>query len=123
MFSHSAYQVLHLLGILVLFMSIGGLCLSAVNGLDRASNRGRKLAAISHGVAMLIILVAGFGMLARLGISGSWPGWVWGKLVIWVLLGAAVAPIGRKPELARLLWFVLPVLGGLAAYLAIYKPI
>jgi len=37
-------------------------------------------------------------------------------------LGALVALPYRRPDLARLVFIALPVLGGLASWLAIYKP-
>jgi hypothetical protein len=69
-------------------------------------------------------LLGGFGMLARLGIMHglNFPGWLWVKLVIWGMLGAAVIIPRRRPTLSRALLFALPILGGLAAYMAIYKP-
>jgi hypothetical protein len=34
----------------------------------------------------------------------------------------AVLPLRRKPELAPWLFFAIPLLGGIAAWLAVYKP-
>lgn len=124
MFSYNAYKVLHLFGIILLFVALGGLTLHAINGGTKETNRSRKLVAISHGLALFIVILGGFGLLARIGVAHgtSWPGWVWGKLLIWVLMGAALVIPNRKPEWARGLWITLPVLGGIAAWLAIYKP-
>ena len=120
MLSHSVYNVVHVFSVFLLFVALGGLFLHAINGGTKESNQGRKLVVISHGVAMVLILVAGFGMLAKLG--AGFPGWAIAKFVLWVLLGAAVAIPYRRPELARPLWLLAPVLGGAAAWLAIYKP-
>lgn len=123
MISYATYKVVHLLGVIALFLALGGLTFHAASGGTR-SGSARRLVAITHGVALFLVLLGGFGLLARLGISqgSSWPGWIWVKLGIWVLLGAALALPYRKPELARPLWALLPVLGGLAAYMAIFKP-
>ena len=71
-------------------------------------------------LGLVLLLVGGFGMLAKLGVSGI-PGWVHPKILIWVLLGLAVAVPYRKPELARPLWFAAPILALIAAYLGLNK--
>jgi hypothetical protein len=112
------YKVLHIFGILLAFVSLGGLTLRALAG--GGGDRGRRLASVSHGVALLVILVSGFGLLARLGLG--FPGWVWLKVAIWVVVGALVVAIRRLPQYATVYWFALPVLGALAAYVALTKP-
>ena len=117
--SPSAYKLLHILGILLTFAALGGATLRALADTgDEAP--GRKLAGITHGVALALILISGFGMLAKLGYG--FPLWVWLKIVIWLLIGAATAFIRRLPQQATLFWFALPLLGATAAYLAIFKP-
>jgi hypothetical protein len=117
-----AYKVLHLLGVVLLFTAFGGLLVAARAGVQTGVSR--KVAGITHGVALAVILIAGFGALAKLGLSnpGIWPLWVWLKLVIWLLLGAAVVAIKRSPRSATLLWWVLPLLGAAAGWLALTKP-
>lgn len=124
MISYEAYKLIHIFGILLVIFSLGGLCLQATDDRARVSGHGRKLLSITHGAALLIILVAGFGLLARLGISGAvaWPWWVWAKVGIWVLLGATPLVIRKSVTLATSLWLAVPILGATAAYLAIYKP-
>jgi hypothetical protein len=83
----------------------------------------RRLLAMLHGIGVFLILLGGFGMLARLGFMGqSFPGWVWAKIVIWGLLAAALVVPRRRPSLARPLLYALPLLGGLAVYMVVYKP-
>ncbi len=121
---YQVYKVLHVASILLLFASLGGLAIHAASDHSNAEKEKglRVLLTISHGVARVIILVAGFGLLARIGIKGAWPTWVYLKIVLWVLLGAAVAAYKRMPGMAKMLFFLMPVLGGLAAGVAIYKP-
>lgn len=123
MISYEAYKVLHLLAVMLLFLSFGGLALHVAAGGTRESNPNRKLVAALHGTAAFLVLLGGFGLLARLGImGGGFPGWVWIKLAIWLVLAFAVVLPYRRPALARPLFLLYPVLGGLAAWAAIYKP-
>ena len=119
---YAAYKVLHVFSVLLTFTVLGGLALHAANGGNRESNAHRKLTGALHGIGLLMILVGGFGLLARLGVSGSFPGWVWAKLALWLVVGAAAAVIKRSPALSKALLWLLPVLGGVGAWLAIYKP-
>ncbi|MGH7806864.1 MAG: hypothetical protein ACRENT_02095 [Thermodesulfobacteriota bacterium] len=63
MIPYAAYKVLHLIGVMFLLLSLGAYLMLSMN----KPERGRKLAAITHGISVLIILVAGFGLLAGLG--------------------------------------------------------
>jgi len=119
--SYTTYKLIHLVGVILLFFSLGGATLHALNGGDKENNRGRALLASFHGVALLLLLVAGFGALVKLGIKAP-PLWVWGKLGIWLLLAAAPVLIRKKPDLAKVLFFLLPALGIAAALLALAKP-
>jgi hypothetical protein len=117
------YKVLHILGVLLAFATLGGLALTVANGATKSTSSVRRLIAITHGVATFVILLGGFGTLARLGVShGSLPGWIVVKLACWVVLAALVALPYRRPELARAIFWFLPVLGGIAIVMAVYKP-
>lgn len=116
-----AYKTIHLFAVILTFTILGGLALHAANGGGRDTNSQRKLTGILHGLGLLLLLVSGFGALARLATGGV-PGWVWAKIVLWLLLGAAAVTFRRGPGVARLVLWLLPVLGGVAAWLALYKP-
>jgi hypothetical protein len=122
MISFAAYKVIHILGVLFVFASLGALILASQDGLG---GNGRKLAGITHGIALLVVLIAGFGAMARLGMPNPahWPLWVWIKALIWLILGGIIVLIRRAPQLSTLLWWLLPLLGGIAAWAAIYKPV
>lgn len=123
MISYSVYKVVHLLGMFMLFTVLGGIALHAVNGGTKQSNTGRRLIAIMHGLALFVILLGGFGMLARLGlVQGMLPGWVLAKLSIWVAMPVLGMLAYRKPAAAKVLLVAVPVLGGVAAWIALYKP-
>lgn len=121
--SFAAYKVIHILAVLFVFASLGALMLAAREGVERGN--GRKLAGMTHGIALLLVLVAGFGALARLGLSNpaAWPMWVWIKALVWLVLGGVIVLIRRSPQLGTLLWWLIPLLGGIATWAAVYKPV
>jgi hypothetical protein len=125
MFPYQFYNVVHIVGIVLVMSALGGTALHALNGGTRQNNRARGLVAGLHGTGVLLILVGGFGMLARLGFrhGAMFPGWLWVKLAVWVTVAALLFIPYRRPALARPIYLSLPLLGGLAAYMAIYKPI
>lgn len=112
--SYEIYKVLHLLGIVTLFASLGAI---AVVPTDR-----RKPFVMLHGIATVIVLVAGFGLLARLQLMQNLGVWVYGKIAIWLVLGAAPVVLRRKPEFALYALIGTIALAATAACLAIYKP-
>jgi len=121
MISFAVYKNIHLIGIFMVLMALGGLLLHRING-GTQRHAWRRPVALTHGIGMLLVLLGGFGMLARIGLSWPWPGWVTVKVIIWIVLGGLVAVIFRAPTLAKPLWWMTIVLAGLAAYVAGYKP-
>ncbi len=122
--SYQVYKIIHIVGIIFLFASLGGMMLHMMNGGTKASNGSRKITAITHGLAMFAILLGGFGLIARVGIShgGPYPTWLFVKLGVWLVLGFIPVLIWRKGSFSRVFWFLIPVLGAVAAYFAIFKP-
>jgi len=110
------YKVAHLAGVICLFTSFGAILASA-----GACEKCRKGATMLHGASLLLLLVAGFGLLSQL-YGNQLHAWVIAKLVIWVLLGVAPALAKRKllPNPAILVCVLF--LGVVAAYLGIIKP-
>lgn len=120
--SYEFYKILHVAAILGIFAALGATAFHAMNGGTRVSSTGRGIVAALHGAGLLLALVAGFGLLARLELISAWPGWVWAKLMIWLVIGAAAGVPYRRPDLARHVLLLLPLLGLAAAWLAIAKP-
>ena len=113
------YKILHIFGIALMFSGLGGLCVLSISGSD--SQAAKKLAGMLHGIALVVILVTGFGALAKLGFSDAGiPLWVWLKLVIWFVFGGVIVLIRRVPQVAGALLVLLPILGAVSAYLVIY---
>jgi len=123
MISLLVYKLFHLTGIMMVFLSLGGAMVYAINGGVKANNQWRKAVGITHGIGVVLILVSGFGMLARLGIHWPWPAWVMIKLVIWLLIGVLTAIIYRLGSASKTLWYVTILLGILAAVLGLFKSI
>ena len=122
--SYVAYKLVHLLGLFTLMVALAGMAVHAATGQDKKENPSYRTLLILHGVGALVALTGGFGLLARTGgMHGQmFPGWVWGKLVLWLLLGGLIALPYRNRALARALPVALPLLGLLGAFLANYKP-
>ena len=121
---YQVYKLIHFLGIFSLLISVAIAGAHALRGGSRADNPHRRTLAIVHGLASFLILLGGFGMLARLNIvqGGGLPGWVWGKIVIWLLAGASLGVVYRSAGLARAVVVGVPLLAVIAAYFALYKP-
>ena len=106
------YQVLHIVGIAMLFLGYGALLARSMAAPGNVSVR--KLGSITSGIGLVLILVAGFGLISKLGYSFSAP-WLIVKMLIWLLLGGLIVLINRKPQLAVLLWWLLIALGAVAS--------
>lgn len=117
--SYEFYKVLHIIGLACLLLGFG---LGFGYFLTKGASRGLKIWSFAlHGVGLAIMLVAGFGLLARLGLMGGLPDWVYAKLGIWVLLAVAISLVKRRPQWFPALAVVIVALVGYAAKLAITK--
>jgi hypothetical protein len=120
---YNVYKLIHFLGIFTLLTTLATGCMLVLKGGTRAEHPYRRLEGTAHGVAAFLILLGGFGMLARLGIvQDGLPAWVWLKLTIWVMLSAALAVVHRGAGFARVVLITAPLVAVLAAAIASYKP-
>jgi hypothetical protein len=115
------YLVTHLVGIFLMLLALGGATLHMANGGTREFG-ARKFIGMLHGIGLLIALIGGFGLLARLRIFSPMPPWVLMKIGIWVILGVMPVLIYRQARAAKALLFGVLVLAGLSAWFAVYKP-
>ena len=106
------YQVLHIIGISMVFLGYGALLARSMASPENVSVR--KLGSITSGIGLLLILVAGFGLISKLGHSFT-ETWILVKFIIWLLLGGLIVLINRKPQLAVILWCLLIALSATAA--------
>ncbi|NDV62990.1 hypothetical protein G0Q06_11050 [Puniceicoccales bacterium CK1056] len=112
------YQIMHLVGVFMVFLAYGGLIVRSATGSENKDVR--RLGAITSGLGLLLILVGGFGLLARLNYG--WPGWVLVKVGIWVVLGAMIVLINRKPQFSQIFWWMTIILGLIALLMVVLKP-
>ncbi len=113
------YHILHITGILLVFLGYGALLARALCNSDHAGVK--KLGSITSGIGLLLLFVAGFALISKMDYSFA-SGWILAKLIIWVALGGLIALINRKPEIAGKLWWILAALGALAVILVYVKP-
>ena len=85
--SYAVYKSLHLGSLFLLFFSLGGLWL--LYSVERVGAGFKKPLFILHGISWFVVVVAGFGLIARLGTAFPWPLWIYIKLLIGILLGFA----------------------------------
>lgn len=119
--SYQFYKILHFSGIALILLGLG-IALGAFATSKSVHGKLRMVAFLSHGLGMVIALTGGFGMAARLGLVTGFPGWIYGKLVIWVLLGLGVSLAKRKSSWALSLTLLFTALVAVATGLAVYKP-
>ena len=124
MISYAVYKLLHILGIALTLVALGGMAVHALNGGRKAENAARRMLIAMHGVGVFLILLGGFGLLARIGFAhgSGFPLWLWVKLGLWTAFAVVAALPYRKPTSGKALLVALPLLAMAAAAMALYKP-
>ncbi|MEY4608192.1 MAG: hypothetical protein RL625_409 [Gemmatimonadota bacterium] len=124
MLPYGFYKVLHVFGIALTLVALGGMTVHALNGGLKVENAARRLLIGMHGAGVLFILVGGFGLLARIGFAhgSGFPFWLWVKLGLWTVFAVVAALPYRRPAMGRVLLLAVPVLAMAAAAMAVYKP-
>ena len=102
----------------MIFLAYGGLIFRSLLGEEGV--RLRKFAGLTAGIGLLLALLGGFGLIAKLGYG--FPVWIWIKMGIWLALGGLIAVVNRKPEIGKILWWVVVILGIVAVAVANLKP-
>ena len=123
--SYEFYKTLHLLGIILLFSSIG---FSAGYYFWREKISNNKNPELQksfflfplHGISLAIIFISGFGLTAKLQISSIIFYSI--KIGIWLLLGMSLVFFKRFPSKISLFLIITIFLGGLAGIIGLLKP-
>lgn len=115
------YKIIHLVGIAFTVAGMAAIATQALLGFDKRTGGLRWMTGIAHGVGLLLVIVGGFGMLARLNLSWPYPGWALAKFGIWIVVGGLISLASRKRS-ALVTFYLLPVIVGLAAWIGIFKP-
>ena len=69
MLSRDFYNVVRVVGIILLMSALGGVAMHALVGGTQEQNTARRLVVPLHALGAFLILLGGFGMLARIGFS------------------------------------------------------
>ncbi len=112
--SYETYKLLHLIAIFSLFLSLGALL--------AYSNGKKRNVMILHGLASFVLLVSGFGLIAKLQLHAL-PIWVFIKLAVWIVLTIAIPILVAKKVNKKILWQVVWLSGLLAVWMVVAKPL
>ncbi|MBK8974334.1 MAG: hypothetical protein IPM29_00250 [Planctomycetes bacterium] len=111
--SYEVYRLVHFVALALLFLSIGGQVFAP------SGDKLPRAATITHGIALVLVLLGGFGMLARRSGSQAYEisqPWVLAKLGVWLTLALAPVLIKRAGLRGVLGALVFAALIGVAAY-------
>lgn len=105
---YNAYKLIHIVGVITLFM-----------GFAYGMKSWSKGAAIAHGIGLMLILVSGFGIISK-NYNNQLASWMFIKLAIWLALGGAIVLVKRKLVPEFVAWVILLTLGTSAAWTVLY---
>jgi len=105
------YRIIHILGIAAIALGLGGMM---------AGGNNRKAFAMLQGIGLLVVLVTGFGMAAR--IYHGFPHFAMVKVVLWLVLGMVPVIVRRlKLSFGAGIGIALTLIT-LLAWLGVVKP-
>lgn len=109
---HNTYKIIHLVGISILGLGVGGMMAGGAN---------RKPFAICQGIGLLVMLVSGVGMLHKLNLG--YPPFAIVKIVLWLVIGM-LPLIFRKLKLPVGIAIVISLaMVSIMAWLGVMKPV
>lgn len=108
---YNTFLFLHIVSVLLLV----GITFYAFAGPSAST---RKSVMMYSGIASLVVVVTGFGMMHQWG----WPGWFFIKLVSWLGISAVAGMAYRRKKLIKPLMLITIVLAVAAVWAVVYKP-
>lgn len=112
------YRVMHYVAI---FFFLSGIGVSFFGG-----EKTPKITKIITGIASLLILVGGMGLIKyalNIGHADPWPGFLHAKVTIWAIITVLGPVLAKRLTKCRLAAFYgIVILASCAAYLATVKP-
>ncbi|MCB0377764.1 MAG: hypothetical protein KDD33_04665 [Bdellovibrionales bacterium] len=119
--SYEVYKLLHLFGIFLLIISLSGIASHILQGGTKGNFKNRKFFGALHGTGLTISLIAGFGLIARRGFEMT-SGWILGKLLFWLILGAFPVIFYRQNSTSKNSLYAMIAILVAMLYLVEYKP-
>jgi hypothetical protein len=107
------YHIAHIIGLIFVFVGFGALL----------SSETSRSAMKWHGIGLVISLVSGFGLLAKLGIFATMPTWVWIKIGLWAVLGGLPVLARRRIVSPTVVMLLAVAVAGFMGYLGHLKPV
>lgn len=108
---YATYKIIHLIGIAAVAIGLGGMM---------AGGENRRIFTILQGLALLVMLVSGFGLLARLHLG--FPHFAMVKAVLWLVIGVLPVILRRlRVPIAGGMVISLTLIG-IMAWLGVVKP-
>lgn len=104
------YHILHVVGMIFVFTGFGALL----------STETARSAMKWHGIGLVISLITGFGLVAKLGLSYSSPGLLV-KMALWLVLGFLPVLARRKVLPAPVVVVLAIITGGVLASIGFLK--
>jgi hypothetical protein len=114
------FKIVHLTGIFFVFSALGGHMFRAAIG-SKEDNPLPKFIGMFHKVGLLLVLLAGMGLLLHFGEVDKF-GWIIAKFFVLIML--AIWPLYLYGAKEKLPWLggAAILLGLVAAFFALYKP-
>ena len=121
--SYLTYRLIHLGAVFGILSALSAASILRLSASDDSSRPHARTFKVVHAIAAFLILLGGFGMLARLGTAeGGLPGWIVAKMGIWLAVAGAMWLQSRSRSGAKAVLVLVPVLALLAAVTALTKP-
>ncbi|MBC7754687.1 MAG: hypothetical protein H7Z71_10650 [Moraxellaceae bacterium] len=119
--SYEFYKIAHLLGIFFLVSGLMGVFFTVWAGTP-LQGKIKSASFAMHGIGLVIMLVTGFGLLAKLGLASSMPTWAYLKFGLWAFFAVAISILKRKGQIGMPIYILLLIGYFCAAYIGVMKP-